>query len=355
MKSVCVGNIAAGGTGKTPMTELIIKTLQEGSEPDAEPVIRKEDMEYDGLFAGIGLFDGSFGGVCKQPKRNIAVLSRGYRRKTKGYLQVLPDGTAEQYGDEPLQIKRKFQTVTVAVDEDRVRGVRNLQDEGADFIILDDAFQHRRIKPTSTILLTSYSRPYYKDCLLPWGRLRDLRCRALEADMIIVTKCPTVLDGQEKSEIAAHLGLKDFDEKNCTAVNRKGRTQFLLFSTVLYDSLKPVFPDGDLRYVHSGLAILLTGIADAAPLMKWLCETYRIIRHFNFPDHHSFSPSDMESINSFARHNLTAVVITTEKDAQRLRDGSLVPEDMRKRMFYAPIRTMMLSTAEHEVFRNFLQ
>lgn len=357
-----MGNLAVGGTGKTPMAELIVKTLQEESEPDAEPVIRKEDMEYDGLFAGVGLFDGNFGDVKDATgktarnvkKRNIGVLSRGYKRKSKGYQLVPAEGTAKQYGDEPLQIKRKFPNVSVAVDADRLRGVRNLQTMGVDYVILDDAYQHRRIKPTKTILLTSYNNPYFKDRLMPWGKLRDLPGRARKADMIVVTKCPTMLDEWEKSKMASNLGLKCFDNKSCTGVNVDGRTQYLLFATLLYEKLKPVFPEGDMRYIHSGMAILFTGIANDTPLVKWLCDSYKIINHFKFPDHHIFSKADIHSIVSCARHNPISVVITTEKDAQRMRDGSVVPDDVRKRMFYAPIRTMLLSTAEHEVFRNFL-
>jgi len=342
------------------MAELIIKTLQENSEPDAEPVIRKEDMEYDGLFAGVGLFDGNFGGSRERKAsspsvRQIAVLSRGYKRKSKGYQLVQAEGTAIQYGDEPLQIKRKFPSVMVAVDADRVRGAKKLQEAGADYIILDDAYQHRRIKPTKTIVLTSYERPYYKDHLVPFGKLRDLKSRVRKADMIIVTKCPTILDEWEKAKMALKLGLRRFDNHSCTGVNKNGKTQYLLFSTLLYEKLMPVFPDGDPRYIHSSLAVVFTGIANDTPLLKWLCDSYKILTHFRFRDHHVFTRADLQSIFSVARRNPISVIITTEKDAQRMRDGSLVPPDIRKRMFYAPIRTMLLSPAEHEVFKNFLQ
>lgn len=361
--TVCIGNVSVGGTGKTPMTELVIRTLQEGN-------VESADAEIYG-------FEGSL--FAPQPI-NIAVLSRGYKRKTKGFQQVIATGTASQFGDEPLQIKRKFPDVTVAVDADRVEGCellvnpRKLKElknpeavldarfPHAEFIILDDAFQHRRIKATKNIVLTTYARPFFKDRLMPLGRLRDLRSRVKEADMVIVTKCPPYIDEWEKSRWAERMGMRLFDVNTCTGVLPDGRKQILLFATTQYEPLKAVFPEGDPRYVHAKMAILFSGIANDTPLEQWLSESYKIVDHFEFPDHHFFSDRDMARIDDAARYTPTSVVITTEKDAQRMRDSlsedkisSLkVSDDLRRRTFYAPIRTVMLTANEQNVFKDFL-
>ena len=177
--SICVGNIAVGGTGKTPHTEMILRML-----------LSDDEWAY----------------------RNIAVLSRGYKRKTKGFQQVTLDGTAKEYGDEPLQIKKKFPYVTVAVDKSRKEGCGflchpetlqtskkarrclNKDVAKADLIILDDAFQHRSVKASVSIVLIDYNRPLFKDHLMPLGRLRDLPERIKAADIVIVTKCPSDLN-----------------------------------------------------------------------------------------------------------------------------------------------------------------
>lgn len=357
--TICVGNVAVGGTGKTPATELIIKTLRDEDIPAA-------DADVFGFEPGSLFFT---------EKLSIAVLSRGYKRKTKGFQQVTVDGTAEQYGDEPLQIKRKFPDVTVAVDADRVEGcdllahpskIRNLTvKKGAgviaphfdksDIIILDDALQYRRLIPSASIVLTTFSNPYFKDFLLPLGKLRDLRCRVKEADMVIVTKCPTYLMNPEKIAWAAKMGLKDFNPSTCEGVTIDGRKQKLLFAATAYDDLQPVFQDGDRRYIHAKFAVVFSGIADDSPLIHFLTETYRIISHTQYRDHHFFTESDVRDISAVAVKYPTAIVITTEKDAQRMRDGRLiVGENLRHRLFYAPIRMQMLTAAEQNCLKEFL-
>jgi len=367
VRSICVGNVGVGGTGKTPMTELIIRTIDEGN-------VESADAEIYG-FVG-SLFD--------QPRQRIAVLSRGYKRSTKGFQQVVSSGTAAQYGDEPLQIKRKFPFVTVAVDRDRVRAcdllahpehldkleqkepVNDPVFEPADVIIMDDAMQHRRIKPTRTIVLTTYDRPYFNDRLLPWGMLRDLKGRVRKADAVIVTKCPPVVDEWERSKWIQNVGLKLFDPATCTGINADGKKQLLLFSTTVYDKLQAVFPEGDPRYIHSKMAILFSGIANDTPLAQWISEKYRIVDHKKYPDHHFFTTSDIDQIDASAQRSPMAMVVTTEKDAQRMRDGSSliremrvdsdlkVSDTLRRRTFFAPIRSQMLTAAEQDAFRKLL-
>jgi len=349
IKSICIGNVGLGGTGKTPMTELIIRTLDDQQ-------VKSADAELFG-------FEGS---LFASSRPEIAVLSRGYKRRSKGFQIVRAEGSATQYGDEPLQIKRKFPFVNVVVDANRTEGCDFLAHPekvaGADYsrpdiILMDDAFQHRKVRATKTMILTTYNRPYFRDFPLPWGRLRDLPSRVRKADMVAVTGCPVFMDEVQKSQWANRMGLSGYDVKTCTATNSEGKRQFLVFATTVYDNLVPVFPEGDLRYTHSKLVILFTGIANDAPLATWLYKTYKMVDHISFADHHMFTPSDIEKIEASARDNKTALLVTTEKDAQRLRalGKEQISDDFRHRCFYAPIRTQMLSDNEQECLKAFLR
>ena len=334
--SICVGNITVGGTGKTPHTEMILRTL---------------------------LGDDEWGG------RNIAVLSRGYKRKTKGFQQVVVGGTAKEYGDEPTQIKSKFPTVTVAVDKSRKEGCSFLchpetvqtarkarkcrfkDFPKADLIILDDAFQHRAIKPKVNIVLVDYNRPIFKDHLMPLGRLRDLPERIAAADIIMVSKCPAGLNAWEKSKWAEALGLHQYDGSECCGTRKNGRKQHIFFTKISYDTAAAVFPEGDARYLYAKRLILFSGIANDTPLQNFLCSDYKIVKHFNFPDHHKFSQGDIRSIADTANAFPTSVVMTTEKDCQRVRDCKNVPGNLKQRLFYMPIKTEFLSDEDREKFR----
>ncbi|MBQ3206873.1 MAG: tetraacyldisaccharide 4'-kinase [Bacteroidales bacterium] len=338
--TICIGNVTVGGTGKTPHTEMLIRTL---------------------------LNDEDWG------RKNLAVLSRGYKRKTKGFQQVTADGSALAYGDEPLQIKKKFPGITVAVDKSRIEGCdflvhpeklqtskkarkcidKNLQ--AADLIILDDAYQHRALKPTVSIVLVDYSRPVYNDHLLPFGRLRDLPERIGAADIIIVSKCPNELNAWEKCSWAENLGIRNFDAASCSGIRRNGRRQHIFFSTICYDGAEAVFPEGDPRYIYTKRLILFSGIANDAPLLSYLSSDYKIVRHFRFPDHHKFSRSDINTIASAAREFPTSVIMTTEKDCQRVRDCHKIKEELKQRMFYSPIKTAFLTENEKETFIKVLK
>ena len=354
--SVCVGNIALGGTGKTPMVEHIIRTLQEDE-------VEAADAEEYG-FVG-SLFD--------VPKRNIAVLSRGYKRKSKGFQQVLKSSSATEVGDEPLQIKQKFSDVTVAVDTDRVEGasllahpsrlkalpekvrsrIKHSRFPASDIIILDDAMQHRRIRPNITIMLSTYSRPFWKDALVPFGKLRDLRRRAYTADAIVVTKCPPYMQDNERFEWASRLGMTDFNPDTCTGTNREGKKQLLIFATTRYEALMPVFPEGDPRYIHSKQAIMFSGIANDKNLQFWVSKNYHLMHHRSYPDHHPYTQNEILDITKTAEKYLTSIVVTTEKDAQRLR-GCTISDGMKRRIFYAPITMVMLTAGEQTAFKNLL-
>jgi tetraacyldisaccharide 4'-kinase len=323
--TICVGNITVGGTGKTPHTEMLLRTLLQNVDWGA---------------------------------KNIAVLSRGYKRSTKGFQQVVADGTAKEFGDEPLQIKRKFPFITVAVDKSRKEGCdflcnpdlvltskkarrcRHKDFPKADLIILDDAFQHRALKPAVSIVLVDYNRPIFKDHLMPLGKLRDLPERIKAADIIIVSKCPTYLDAWEKGKWTEALGIRN--------------DQHIFFTSIGYDNSQAVFPEGDPRYLYTQRLILFSGIANDKPLRNYLSGNYKIIRHFDFPDHHKFSRADITSIHNAACAFPTSVVMTTEKDCQRIRDCKRVPDNLKQRMFYAPIKVNFFSEQEHESFASTL-
>lgn len=333
--TICIGNITVGGTGKTPHTEMLLRTLL-------------QDEEWRG--------------------KNIAVLSRGYKRKTKGFQQVTSDGSAAAYGDEPLQIKKKFPAVTVAVDSSRVEGCdflvypekletskkgRKCIDKNlaaSDLIILDDAFQHRALKPTLSIVLVDYNRPVFNDHLLPFGKLRDLPERIAAADIVIVSKCPNEVNAWDKCTWAENLGIRNFDASSCSGTRRNGKKQHLFFSTITYDTAEAIFPEGNPRYIYTNRLILFSGIANDAPLLSYLSSNYKIVRHFRFPDHHKFSKGDMNTIASAAREFPTAVIMTTEKDCQRVRDCHKIKEELKQRMFYSPIKTVFLTENERENF-----
>lgn len=335
--TICVGNVTVGGTGKTPHTEMILRMLQ-------------EDFEWSG--------------------RNLAVLSRGYKRRTRGFQQVVEDGSARDFGDEPLQIKRKFPEVTVAVCSKRVLGcdflahpeklltskkARKCRDKdipAADLIILDDAFQHRALKASASIVLINHDHPVATDHLMPVGKLRDLPERVSAADIVIISKCSKDIDPWQKIKWAESLGIYGYDSTVGYGLRKDGSRQYLFFTTIGYDTALPVFPEGDMRYVYSKKMILFSGIANDKPLRHYLSSSYNIIRHMEFADHHKFSRADMGLIIKESRVNPTSVAMTTEKDCQRVRDCANLPDSFKQRVFYIPIRSEFVSEQDNLLFRK---
>ena len=314
LPTICVGNITVGGTGKTPHVELLLRKL-------------------------LGSDTWAFS--------NLAVLSRGYKRQSKGFQLVSRDSTAAFAGDEPLQIARKFPSVTVAVDKDRVHGCERLAstdmpglDGTSRLIILDDAFQYRRLQASLNIVLVDYNRPIFRDRLLPWGRLRDLPSQMGRAQMVIVTKCPAALLETEKEQWRSALRLRP--------------DQQLYFTTITYGTPEPVFPEADARFTYAQRLVLVSGIANDAPLRSSLSDTYKIARRLEFPDHHKYTRADIRAIAAAVKDNPTACVMTTEKDAQRLRDVPSVPDALRQRLFYIPIQASFLTPEEDAAFTEAL-
>lgn len=338
--TVCVGNITVGGTGKTPHTEMILRTL-----------LQSDRWGYS----------------------NIAVLSRGYKRTTKGFQKVPWNAAeADMYGDEPVQIAGKLPIVTVAVDADRVEGchflchpdeletskkARRCKDKvipKADIIVLDDAFQHRALKADINIVLVDYNRPLQKDKLLPLGRLRDLPGRVKDADILIVTKCPSFLDEWEKGKWAESLHVSDYSPVTCKGRSAGGKEQTLLFTTVEYKPMEPVFEEADSRFTYAKRLILFTGIAKDNVLRSYLSDSYKIIKRFSYPDHHRFTKGDLRTLGKAIKANPTALICTTEKDAARLKGNPKTTLEIKKRLFQVPIEVQFLTPEEKEIFESTL-
>lgn len=267
---IAVGNLSVGGTGKTPQIEYLINLL-------------KADYK-------------------------IGVLSRGYGRKTKGFLLVDETKHAEDVGDEPLQFSKKYKDITVGVDENRVHGIQQLNN--TEVVLLDDAFQHRKVTAGFYVLLTSYNDLFSKDFVLPTGNLREPRTGARRADVVVVTKCPLTIDAQEKKDLQ-YLIKRYF----------KGP---ILFSSIVYSAL--LKSNNKLSIQASELAnyhvLLVTGIANPKPLKAHLSSLNCTFKHLKFSDHHQFSDKDITTIQSTfdALNSEQKIMLTTEKDFVRLSD-----------------------------------
>lgn len=264
--TICVGNLSVGGTGKTPMIEYLTRLL-----------------------------DG----------QNIAILSRGYKRKSKGFVLANADSKVEELGDEPFQIHNKFPNVIVAVDAERRNGITQLESMvKPDIVLLDDAYQHRKVKPKFSILLTAYGKLYTNDWYLPTGNLRDSKSEAKRANIIIVTKCPENISEAERSSIA----------KKLTPLPH----QYVLFSMLKYEKNiqgadHKTLP---LELLQGKKVALVTGIASPGPLLQHLKSKEVDFTHFEYADHHDFSAKEIQEFSGFE------IVLTTEKDYVRL-EGKL--------------------------------
>ncbi len=297
---ISIGNITVGGTGKTPHVEYLVSLLNE--------------------------------------KFEVATLSRGYKRKTKGFRWVKTESTAAEVGDEPLQIKNKFPEVTVSVCEKRVDGVEKLLDpkntKTPDVILLDDAYQHRKIKPGLNILLIDYNRPITEDKLLPAGRLREGVYQARRANIIVFTKCPDEVTPIMRRIIQNDVGLLPY--------------QTLFFTKLEYDKLVPVFSAktlGDDFYKEENYSVLLvTGIASPKLIRDYLKSFSHKIEELTFADHHNYSEKDIQTIfdKFVSNQSKNKIVITTEKDAMRFKDFAGMPEELKNALYYLPIKVNFL-------------
>lgn len=297
---ISIGNITVGGTGKTPHTEYLVNLL-------------KNEFK-------------------------VAVLSRGYKRKTKGFILADEFSDAETIGDEPCQIKRKFPEIIVAVDENRRDGIRKILEYSKDIgvVLLDDAFQHRYVKPGLSVLLIDYNRPISDDYLLPFGRLREPASGKKRANMILVTKSPENLKPIERRIIVRNMRLNNL--------------QYLYFTTVKQKGLLPVFKNietGDVSNLPllKPSVLLVSGIANPQALLQFASTLSREITEMHFPDHHDFTDMDLSAIRSEFENipKSEKILITTEKDAVRLQKFSDLPADFKAIMFYIPIAIEFLN------------
>ena len=288
---ISIGNLEVGGSGKTPMVEYLIKLLAK---------------DY-----------------------HLATLSRGYGRQTTGFRWVKPDDLAKDTGDEPLQIKRKFENIGVAVSENRVFGITEIQKEYT-LILMDDAYQHRAVKPGLSILLFDYQSFQKKAVMLPTGNYREYFSGKSRADVMIVSKCPSNILDKEKAEIIEQLKPK--------------LTQKVFFSSIKYkQNLKSVFDDNTISIdeINKDTAvILLTGIAKPQSLVNQLKQSTNHITHHQYSDHHIFTPKNMLKLaNDFESLQLAQkIIITTEKDAVRLNTIEFKNILAKLPIFYWPIQ-----------------
>ena len=315
---ICVGNLAVGGTGKTPHTEYLVELLHRN---------------------GIG---------------PIAVLSRGYKRQSQGFHVAQPRGdksidtqvTASLLGDESYQLYRKYPYLTVAVDADRVHGINELLQMPTPprVILLDDAMQHRYVKPGLTICLTSYSRILYKDMLLPAGRLREPAKNVTRADIVIVTKCPGGLRSEENTEIKANLPTRI--------------EQPIFYSAYRYGNLVNLSTGLPCEIDHASEVLIVAGIADPKVMEDYVHKHYRLLDICTYGDHHRFSNKDIDDIrqrldgvNGFGHCTTSgnkAVIITTEKDAARLVNHPAVDDALRSRIYYLPTEVYFLNKQDEK-------
>lgn len=309
---ICIGNITVGGTGKTPHTEYLIRLLQNHYQ--------------------------------------VAVLSRGYKRKSKGFVLAKETTSVSRIGDEPYQMKHKYPSIHMAVDADRCHGIEELCKESVasdtDVILLDDAYQHRFVKPGLNILLVDYNRLIGEDVLLPAGRLREPASAKYRAKMVIITKCPKNMSPMDFRVINKQMDLYAFQQ--------------LYFTTLNYGKLHPLFNGGNsyaLSSIHPDVHILLvTGIASPKRLEDDLSAFNSHIHPLSFKDHHNFSASDIENIKrSFEK--LPAgkrMIITTEKDAVRLKSNKQLDDSIKSYIYVLPIEISFLQGQEDSFNQNII-
>lgn len=268
---ICVGNLSVGGTGKTPMVEYLLRLLT--------------------------------------PHYEIATISRGYKRETTGMLIANKNTTAAEIGDEPLQFYSKFPETKVVVAERRVEAINTAMQQfpSIDVIILDDAFQHRTVVAGLNILLTEYSNLFVNDFYLPAGQLRDLKSNYKKAQVIVVTKCPPNLTVVQKNQVISQIGLQAFQQ--------------IFFTCIQYGQLYGIFNLEEKALQDVQNALVVTGIANPDPLLDHLKRHDISFSIISFSDHHKFSQNDINTVKSTfeTMKQQNKIIITTEKDAMRLR------------------------------------
>ncbi|MBW2962986.1 tetraacyldisaccharide 4'-kinase [Mesonia aestuariivivens] len=283
---ICVGNLSVGGTGKSPMIEYLIRLIKD--------------------------------------EHQLATLSRGYKRESKGFYVLTGNEKGSYVGDEPLQFKRKFPEVKVAVDEQRVRGIQHLLElpQKPEIVLLDDAFQHRKVTPKHSILLTTYDQLYVNDLMLPAGNLREPKSGAKRADIIVVTKCPSNIEEQQMLKMKKKL--------------RALPHQQIYFSKIKYSDTVLNIDNDSIKSRELPYFTLVTGIANPQQLKNHLESLNLKFQHLNFSDHYNFKEKDILKIKE------SSLVITTEKDFMRLKS-----QLENKKLYYLPIEVEFINNASN--------
>ena len=301
--TICIGNISVGGTGKTPHTEYLIQLLKD--------------------------------------RPQTAVLSRGYGRKSKGYILADNSTTAETIGDEPFQIKNKFKRINVAVCEKRVTGIENIcaQLKNTEVILLDDAFQHRHVKAGLNIVLIDSTHPIWQDCILPFGRMRESSIGIRRADIAIITKCDNVTNTQKEFCRNYIKGIKNIP---------------VFFSRMKYGELYALFGCSTKRATTDTEVLMVTGIAHPEPMEQEIGKRFGKTTSLKFADHHDFTTNDLKKIeqryNSIDNEN--KIIITTEKDATRILQYPDMPQVVKENIYVLPIEVEILD--EKELFNKII-
>ena len=286
---ICIGNITVGGTGKTPMAEMVIAYMSQ--------------------------------------MHRVALLSRGYGRRTKGYLEVSTDSHYRDVGDEPLQIKLKFPDTVVVVCEKRAEGCRRVRAEHpeVDLIIMDDGFQHRYVEPKINVVMIDATRPVQHDRMLPVGTLRDLPEELHRAHYFVVTKCP-----EHMAPIDRRILRKVLIQ---VAYQRVYFTRFESFMP------QPLYADeaADGSLTQGRAVIALSGIGNPAPFLQSLRERYKVVAEMTLDDHHVYKVRDMNALKALLAKYPGAVIVTTEKDAVKMTNRAKIPPEVRRALYYQPI------------------
>lgn len=294
---ICVGNITVGGTGKTPAAEMIIAYMQQFY--------------------------------------NVALLSRGYGRRTKGYIEVTPSSSYRDVGDEPLQIKLKYPEAMVVVCEDRATAIERIEAEHPEInlIIMDDGFQHRHVQPLINVVVVDSTRPFAKDSYLPAGTLRDTLDSLYRGNYFIVTKCSPTM-----SQLDQRLWRKDL---------LKVAYQKIYFTRVKPTDAVSLF-DTDCSLEAGDPVIVMSGIGNPKAFVRGMRNRYKVVSSINFPDHHVYTVPDIEEIVARLKKYPDAMLLTTEKDAVKLRRSRRVPEIIRQRLFYMPMLMEFIDGSDHD-------
>jgi len=307
MPIICVGNLKVGGTGKTPHVEFLTRLLS---------------SDFD-----------------------TAILSRGYGRNTKGYLEVTESSAVDAVGDEPSQYKKKFgKLVNVFVCEDRCKGIDSIRvnHKNTDVIILDDAFQHRKVKAGLNILLTEYNKPFFADYIMPGGWLRESRYGAKRADIVIVTKCPETIYKNSQT---------NFQKK----IQQYADNKPVFYTHYAYSDIKPVYPTLERVPVASDPVLSLTGIANAKSFIEYLKSKFDRVVSLNLKDHYQYKTDDeIMVINELKLLNSNkAIILTTEKDAVKIQDLGILKNYP---IYYIPIEVVFLDKEDEfrSLVRNFV-